>query len=90
MKDQLRKQSAEEIEKLNREKKARNRRKEVTSKTSPKEFVLWRRQPKKVEQQVTPIIQILILTYHNVVKKAVVKRKIFEWVSVGEKVMLGL
>ena len=36
MKDQLRKQIAAEIEKLNREKKYRNKRKEGTSKPSPK------------------------------------------------------
>ena len=40
MKDQLRKQSAAEIEKLNREKKSRNKRKEGTSKPSPKNPIL--------------------------------------------------
>ena len=37
------------------------------------------------EQQVTPQIKILMLTYRNEVKKAVAKRKRLECVSVGEK-----
>ena len=51
---------------------------------------MWIKQPEKVEQQVTPPIQMLILTYHNGVKQAVAKKKILEWVSVGEKEMLRL
>ena len=61
MKDQLKNHSAAEIEKLNREKKSITKRKEGTSKPSPKKPVLWIRQPKQVDQQVTPPIQILML-----------------------------
>ena len=88
--DQPRKQSAADIEKLYREKNTRKKRKEGTSKPSPKNYVLQIRQLEQVEQQVTPPIQTLILTYHNVVKQAVAKRDIFEGVSVGEKVRLRL
>ena len=38
--------------------------------------VLWIRQPKQVEQQLTPTIQILMLTHHDGVKQTEVKRKI--------------
>ena len=51
---------------------------------------MWIRQPKQVEKQVTPPIQILMLTYHNGVMQAVAKKNILECVSVGEKVMLRL
>ena len=72
------------------EKNDTNKRKEDKSKTSPKKPDLWIRQPEKVEQQVTPPIQILLLTYYNGVKQAVLNMKRLECVSVGEKVMLRL
>ena len=50
--------------------------------------VLWIKQPEQVEQQVTPTIQISMLTYHNGVNQKLVKRKILEYVSVGEKLIL--
>ena len=46
--------------------------------------------PEKVEQQEIPPIQILMWTYHNGVKQAVVKRKILEYISVGDDVELKL
>ena len=57
---------------------------------SSKKDVLWIKQPKQVKQQVTPPIQILMLTYHNQVNQAAVKRWILECISEGEKVMLIL
>ena len=90
MKYQLRKQSAAEIEKLNREEKSRNKRKEGTYKPYPKNPVLWIREHEQFKQQVIPPIQILMRTYHIGEKQAVAKIKILEYVSVGEKVMLRL
>ena len=52
--------------------------------------VLWIRKPKQVEQQVTPPIKILMLTYHNGVKEEVVNMNRLEFVSIGGKVMLRL
>ena len=49
--------------------------KEGTSKPYPKKHVLWIGQPKQSNKQVTPKIQIIILTYHNGVKQSVVKKK---------------
>ena len=57
-KDKFRKQSAAEIEKLNREKKSINKRNEGTSKPFPKKAVLKKKQPEEIEQQVTLKIQI--------------------------------
>ena len=51
---------------------------------------MWIRQPEQVEQQVTPPIHFLMRTYQNGVKQAVVKRKIIQWLRVGEKVMLKI
>ena len=90
MKYQLRKQSAAEVEKLKREKNDRNKRKEDTSKSSPETSCFVNKTTLKIEQQVTPPIQILVLAYHNRVNQAVVKRKKLEFVSVGEKLMLRL
>ena len=70
-------------------KKARNKRKKGKSKPSPKKRAVFRiREPEGVEQQVTLTIQILMRTYHILVKHAVAKRKILEYVSEVEKVML--
>ena len=63
---------------------------EGTSKPSPKYPVLWIRQHEQVEQQVTPPIKILMLTYHNGVKQVVVKMMRLEFVSVREQVILRL
>ena len=70
--------------------KKKKGKKEGTSWPSKEKAVLWIKQYEQVEQQVTPPIQILMWTYHNGVKQAVVKRNIMECVSVGEKVMLRL
>ena len=78
------KQSAAEIEKLNREKRPETKERKVHLRILQKSLF------EKVKQKVTPPIQITMLTYHNGVKKAVVKRRILECVSVGEKVMLRL
>ena len=83
------KQSAAEIENPNI-KRDINKIKEGASKPFPKKSVLWIKQPKQVEQQVTPTIQNLMLTYHIGVKQSAVKRKILESISVGEKLMLRL
>ena len=48
--------------KTEQRKKATNKRKEGTSKLSEKKPFLWIRQPEKVKQQLTPPIQILMLT----------------------------
>ena len=85
--DQLRKQIAAEFERLNREKKDRNKIKEGTYKPSPKKGFLWIKKPESVEQQVTSPIQILMWTNQNGVKHAVVKRNIL---SVAEKSTLKL
>ena len=82
---QLRNQSAAEVEILNRDKKDRNKKKEGTSKPSPQKAVLRIKQPMQVEKQVKPPIKILMWTYHNGVKHAVLKRKIL---SVAEKFTL--
>ena len=50
----MKNQSAVEIEKLNRVKKAKNKRNEGKSKPSPKRACLWIIQQEQVEQQVTP------------------------------------
>ena len=76
-KDQFRKHSAADIKKFNTEKKARNKRKEGTSKPSKNILVLLIRQPEKV-----PPVHILIRTYHIGLKQAVVKRKRLEYISV--------
>ena len=62
IKYQFRKQIAAEIEKLNREKKARNKVKEGTSKPSPKKSRFVNKKSKQVEQHATHPIQILMLT----------------------------
>ena len=72
--DQYRKQSAAEIEKLNREKKERKKGRYIQA--FQKKAVLWIILTERVEQQVTPPIKILMQTYHNVVEQAVVKGKI--------------
>ena len=72
------------------EKKDGNKNKEGTSKPYPKNPVLCIRQPKQVEQQVTPTIQVLMQKFNVGVKQAVVKRNILECVSAGEKLMLRL
>ena len=66
-------------------KKARNKRKEGKSKPSPKIFCLGIKQTEQFDQQVTPLVQILIGTYHIGVKQALAKRNRFECVSIGEK-----
>ena len=48
------------------------------------------RQTKQVEQEVTPTNQILIQYKLHVVKQAAMKRKILEWVKIGEKVVLSI
>ena len=48
------------------------------------------KQPRKIEQQVTPPIKVLMQIYHNVLKQGVAKSNISEYVSVGEKIMLRL
>ena len=55
-----------------------------------KNTVLWIRQPKQVEQQATPLIQILMRTYHNGLKQVVVKRKRLECLIVGETLTLRI
>ena len=65
MRDQLRNQSASESEKLNREKKYRKKRKEGTSKSSPKTFYFVNNTTRTSRGKVTPPIQIFMLTYHN-------------------------
>ena len=52
---------------------------------SKNKSVLWIRQPEQVDQQVTPPIQMLMITYHNIVKQSVLKRNILGCVSVGKK-----
>ena len=51
---------------------------------------MWIKQHEKFDKQVTPPIKILMLTDHNGVKQAVVKRNILECVTVGGKLMLRL
>ena len=55
-----------------------------------KNVVLWIIQPGQVEQQVTPTIQILMLTYQNGVNQEVVKRNILERVRLGEEILLRI
>ena len=62
--NQLRKQNASEADRLNREKKYRNKNKEGTSKPSTKKGCFVNKKPKQVKQKVTPIIQILMQTQH--------------------------
>ena len=62
IKDQLRKQSAAEIEKLNREKKARKKERKVHLSLLQKKAILWIKQSGQVNQQVTPPIKILMRT----------------------------
>ena len=57
-------------------KKSPEKRKRGTSKPPPKDPALRIREPEQVEQQVTPPIQNLILTYHIGLKQEVVKRNI--------------
>ena len=76
--------------KTEQRKNPKNKRKEGTSKTSPKNSVLWIKQPEQVEQKVTPPIQILMLTYHNGVKQKSAKINILECISLGENVTLRL
>ena len=90
MEDQMRKQSAEEIEKLNRGIKSRKKRKEVKYTLLQKNPVLWIIEPEKFEQQVAPPTQIHIRTYHIGENQAVAKMKILEYVSVGKEVELIL
>ena len=88
MKYQLRKQSAAKTEILNRETNTETKEWKVHLILLQKKPVLWVRQPKQFEQQVTPPIQILMRISHIGVKQALDKTNILEWVSVGEKVML--
>ena len=81
-----RKQSAAEVEILNR-KNNRNKKRKVYISLLQQRAVLLIKQPEQVEQQVPPTIQILMWAYHNGLKHAVVNRKIL---SVAEKVMLKL
>ena len=64
--------------------------KEGTSKPFPKKSLLLIRQPKQVNQKVTPTIKILMWTHHYGVKQAVVKRKILECLRVGEKLIFRI
>ena len=50
----------QKIEKMNREKKSKNKRKEGTSKPYPKNLVLLIRKPEQVKEQVTLPIQNLM------------------------------
>ena len=58
LKYQSRNESAKEVKKPDRYNKTRHGNKEDTSKPSPKKVVLWMRQTKQVEQEVTPTNQI--------------------------------
>ena len=84
LKYQSRNESAKEVEKPNRYNNTRNGNKEDTSKPSPKTFVLWMRQTKQVEQEVTPTNQIWMQKQVHLLKQSAVKRKILECVRVGE------
>ena len=89
-KDQLRKHSAAEVEILNREKKYRNKKRKVHLSLLQKKAVFWIRKTEQVEQQKTPPIQILMRTYQNLLKQAIMKKNILECVRVGEKIMLRI
>ena len=83
LKYQSRNEIAKEVENPNGYNNTRNGNKEDTSKPSPKKVVLWMRQTKQVDQEVTPTDQIWMQKQVHVVKKAVVKRKILECIRVG-------
>ena len=83
IKYQTRRHSAAEIEKLDGEENSIKKRKEGKSNPSPKKSCFRNKITRKVKQQVTPPIHILMQTYHNRAKQAVMKRKILECVSVG-------
>ena len=51
---------------------------------------MWIIQHEQDKQQVTPIIQIIMLKYHNVLNKVVVKGELLEFLNVGEQEMLIL
>ena len=55
-----------------------------------KKVVLWMRQTKQVEQEVTPKNKICMQKQVHVVKQAVVKKKMLEYVKVGEKVIFRI
>ena len=58
LKYQSRNKSAKEVKKPNRCNKTKQENNELTSKPSKKKVVLWMRQTKQVEQEVTPTNQI--------------------------------
>ena len=80
----MRKQSATEIEKLDRWKRPETKEQKVHL-CSLKNPVLWIREPEKFEQQVTHKIQIFIRKHEIRVKQAVMNRNSLDWISVGEK-----
>ena len=60
LKYQSRNESAKEVEKPNRYNKTRHGNNEDTSKPSTKKFVLWMRQTKQFDQEVTHTNQIIM------------------------------
>ena len=82
----MEKQISAEVERLNKDKKYRRKKRKVHLILLQKSL-FFNKKPEQVEQQVTTTIQILIWKYHNGAKQAVVKRKIL---NVSEKVTLKL
>ena len=81
--NQLRNKSAAEVKRQKREKRIETKIKKVHPNLLQKKAVFLIRQPKQVEQQVTPTIQILMRTHPYGVKQALVKSKILECVRIG-------
>ena len=84
MEDQMRKRSAEEIEKINREINSRKKRKEDKYKISLKKPVLWIREPEQAEQKIAPPTRIQMRTNHIGEKQVAAKKKILEYINVGK------